>query len=54
MLGAINKRLNNRFGDKKSNMNVAPGKTLPFMVVFSNLPDNLEEFTVEVVGSSAK
>ena len=53
-LAAINKRLNNRFGDKKSNMNVAPGRTLRFMVVFSNLPDSLEEFTVEVVGSSAK
>jgi len=48
---AITKRLNNRFGDKRSNMKVKKGRILPFMVVFSKVPDNLEEFTVEVAES---
>jgi hypothetical protein len=51
-LAAIKKRLSNRLGDNKSNMQIKPGAELPFMVVFSNLPDNLEEFAVEVTGST--
>ena len=47
----INQRLSNRFGDKKSNFDVKPGKSIPFMVVFSDLPESLEEFTIEVAGS---
>ena len=47
----INQRLSNRFGDKKSNFDVKPGKSIPFMVVFSDLPESLEEFTIEVSGS---
>ena len=47
----INKRLSNRFGDKKSNFNLKPGTSIPFMVVFSDLPESLEEFTIEVAGS---
>jgi len=50
-LAAIKKRLMNRFGDKKSNVSVNPGRLIPFMVVFSNLPDNLDEFSIEVAGS---
>ena len=46
-LPSINKRLRNRVGEKKKNMNVKPGAGLPFMVVFANLPAQLEEFTVE-------
>ena len=49
-LASINKRLSNRFGDKKSNFNVKPGRSIPFMVVFSELPASLEEFTIEVTG----
>jgi predicted Zn finger-like uncharacterized protein len=49
----IQKRLSNRFGDNKSNFQVEPGKELPFMIVFSNLPDDLEEFAIEVAGSEA-
>jgi len=45
-LPGINQRLN------KQNLSVAPGKLIPFMVVFPNLPDDLEEFTIEVAGSS--
>jgi len=47
----INKRLSNRFGDKKSNFDVKPGRAIPFMVVFSDLPESLEEFTIEAAGS---
>ncbi len=48
---AIKKRLSNSPGDNKSNTGIQPGKELPFMIVFPDLPDNLEEFAVEVVGS---
>ena len=47
----VNKHLSNRFGDKKSNFDVKPGRSIPFMVVFSDLPESLEEFTIEVAGS---
>ena len=50
----ITKRLNNRLGDKNSNMSVPANGTIPFMVVFSDLPDNLAEYTVEAAGSIAK
>jgi pilus assembly protein FimV len=49
---AVNKRLHNRFGDRKSNLKVKTGKTIPFMIVFEKLPQNLDEYTVEVDGSS--
>jgi predicted Zn finger-like uncharacterized protein len=51
---AINKRLNNPLGDSRSNVNVAPGKILPFMVVFTELPENLEEYTIEAIGSQVE
>jgi uncharacterized cupredoxin-like copper-binding protein len=51
-MNSINKRLSNPLGDNKSNVNVKPGKLLQFMVVFPNIPDNIEEYTVEVMGSS--
>jgi predicted Zn finger-like uncharacterized protein len=51
-IAAITKRLRNRFGDKKSNIKVKTGQTVPFMIVFDKLPQNLDEYTVEVDGSS--
>ncbi len=48
---AIKKRLGNRFGDKKSNFRVPSGKILPFMVVFSDIPKELGDYSVEVVDS---
>jgi predicted Zn finger-like uncharacterized protein len=50
-LAAINKRLMNRYGDKKANLIIKPGQMIPFMIVFSNLPNNLDEFSVEVAES---
>jgi pilus assembly protein FimV len=52
-LDAIKKRLLNRAGDNKSNMMVKPGGELPFMIVFSNLPEDLEEFSIEVASSTS-
>jgi hypothetical protein len=49
----IQSRLSNRLGDNRSNVRIGPGKSIPFMVVFSGLPDDLEEFTIEVTGSTA-
>ena len=52
-MAAINKRLQNRFGDNRSNIEVKTGKTLSFLLVFSKLPANMDEYTVEVSGSSS-
>lgn len=48
----INKRLRNRFGDNRSNMRIQKGKTIPFMIVFSQLPSDLDEMTVQVASSA--
>ncbi|MGD9278293.1 MAG: DUF3426 domain-containing protein, partial [Desulfobacterales bacterium] len=50
-LPAIKKRLSNRLGDNNSNIKVKPGQELPFMIVFGNLPGDLEEFAIEAEGS---
>jgi len=50
-LDAINNRLLNRFGDNKSNIKVKTNAIIPFMVVFADLPENLDEFTIEAAGS---
>jgi len=47
----IEENMNNQFGTTFSNLNIAPGKEIPFSIVFRNLPENLGEFSVEVVGS---
>ena len=48
----INKRMRNKFGDKRSNLKIKTGKMVPFMIVFDKLPNNLDEYTVEVASSS--
>lgn len=48
----IRKRLMNTDGDRRTNLKVKTGKMVPFMIVFDHLPDNLDEFSVEVEGSS--
>ena len=48
----IAKAMKNRYGMGRENFNVPTGATIPFMVVFENLPKNLGEFTVEAAGSS--
>ena len=49
---AIGRRLQNRQGDNKMNVDIKSGGTIPFMIVFYSLPDNLEEYSVEVSSSS--
>jgi len=51
-LEEIEKAMNNRDGMARKNFNLSSGATIPFMIVFDNLPDNLSEFTVEAVSSS--
>jgi pilus assembly protein FimV len=51
-ISTIRKKLLNRAGDKRTNLKVGTGKRVPFMIVFDNLPNNLDEFSVEVESSS--
>jgi predicted Zn finger-like uncharacterized protein len=46
-------RLGNPKGPDGVNYVIAPKGTIPFMIVFANLPGNLSEFTAEVVGSDS-
>jgi hypothetical protein len=43
----IEKVLNNRDGEGRVNRNIPPGKSLPFMVVFSGLSEPVESITVK-------
>jgi predicted Zn finger-like uncharacterized protein len=47
----IDQKLQNRFGQGRKNLDVKKGATVPFMIVFSNLPKNPDEYTVEVADS---
>ncbi len=51
-ISTIQKKLMNQTGERRTNFKVKTGKTVPFMIVFDNLPKNLDEYTVEVEGSS--
>ncbi|MFZ7111883.1 MAG: DUF3426 domain-containing protein [Desulfatiglandales bacterium] len=51
-MGRINEALSNKSGKDEMNVNVRPGSSIPIMVVFDNLPENLSEFTVEAVSSA--
>ena len=44
----INKQLAVKEGINQANVNVKPQGAVPFMLVFSDLPENLQNFTVEV------
>lgn len=46
----IDQLLLNPMGQKKANVNIAPGGEVDFMIVFFNLPPNLTNYTVEVIG----
>lgn len=43
----IEESLSNRFGDKLVNMDIAPGKSVPFMVVFFNAPEGISAYRLE-------
>ena len=44
--------MNNRPGIDNKNLNIEPGTSVDFAIVFEKLPDNLSEFTVGAVSSS--
>ena len=50
-LEEIKKAMNNRDGMARKNFNLSSGASIPFLIVFDNLPDNLSEFTVEAASS---
>lgn len=43
----IEQALSNRFGDRLVNMDVAPGKSVPFMVVFFDAPEGIGAYRLE-------
>jgi len=47
----IEEGMGNQFGVALSNFEVPPGKGLPFVIVFSDVPADLVEYGVDVVGS---
>ena len=51
-LDEIDKGLKNQAGKGDINVNIEPGKTIPFMIIFEKLPNNLGDFEVEAVSSS--
>jgi predicted Zn finger-like uncharacterized protein len=50
-LNAIDLRLQNKEGYNQSNKDIKSGKTAPFMVVFGNLPEDMEMFNIQPAGS---
>jgi predicted Zn finger-like uncharacterized protein len=48
----MEKAMKNQVGKDRQNEEVAPDGSIPFSIVFENLPENLSEFTVEAVSSS--
>lgn len=48
----IDNRLRDKLGKDKMNTNILPNSSVPFMVVFSNLPKDVSEFEVEAISSS--
>ena len=51
-VGAISARLKNREGANQLNVGIKPGSSIAFMIVFDALAENLDEYSVEVAGSS--
>jgi tetratricopeptide (TPR) repeat protein len=47
----IKAKMANEIGETRNNVKIEPGESIPFMVVFSGLPQDLEEFTIEVISS---
>lgn len=47
----LSKLLGNRFGERLANMNVAPNKAIPFMVVFFDAPATMDSYNLEAKDS---
>lgn len=48
----IEAAMNNQFGDSLANLEVQPGKTIPFTIVIINPPNEGKDFGVEAMGST--
>lgn len=48
----IQRSLKNQDGNQNQNVNIPPSSSIPFMIVFDNLPDNLSEFEVQAISSA--
>lgn len=48
----IEAAMNNQFGDSLTNLEVPPGKTIPFTLVIITPPATAKDFSVEAVGST--
>ena len=44
-------RLKAKEGQDNSNVNVQPGQSVPFMIVFNNIPADISKYTIEILGS---
>ncbi len=51
-LEKIEAAMANPFGDSLANMGVAPGKSIPFVVVLANIPSGAKDFSVQSAGST--
>jgi len=49
--GEINSRLRNKSGRDGVNVNIPPGGVLRFMLVFDQIPDGLDQYRIDAVGS---
>ncbi len=49
----IDKRLMNQAGNNNMNTNIPPNSSIPFMIIFNELPEDISEFTVEAISSSS-
>lgn len=47
-IGAISRTLQRKGGEQGANMDIKTNETIPFMLVFSGLPEELENYTVTV------
>ncbi len=50
-LAKIEEAMNNRLGESYANIGVPPGKSIPFVIVFSKMPKEAVDFAVELAGS---
>ncbi len=48
----IDNRLRDKLGKDKMNINIQPNSSIPFMIVFNDLPEDMSEFTVEAISSA--
>jgi predicted Zn finger-like uncharacterized protein len=51
-LEEMERSMKNRYGADRQNVDVQPGTSIPFTIVFEDLPEDLGEFTVEAVRSA--